>query len=406
MWEVPVSSDGTTTLSNMCSGAESGAKGSAGGGGAGGAGCLDPMLDRLLAVEVAGLPDSALAADLVGLRVAVSRLESEFARRLVVFDRRGAAGVTGAVSTAAWLRQACRLSAGEASERVRTARVLADDLAVSADALAGGIISYAHARVLASAAGELPAESLPTVEPILVEAARHTDPAGLRALCTQVRTMLDPTGAEEAAALGVEHPVEHHRAGEGGRDAQMPAVVGQGGATVLARRALDGAGLPSVGGERPHIQIRVDYATLLARTGTATLDWAGPLTAGAALRLACDATISPVLTAGPSEVLDLGRSVRLVSPAQRRALVVRDGGCVFPGCDRPTAFTDAHHLRNWEAGGATDLANLALVCRRHHRLVHAGWELAHRPDGIWSATPPWAVPSSRTDRDAALSRGP
>src|SRR5664280_3492654 len=70
------------------------------------AGCLDPMLDRLLAVEVAGLPDSALAAGLVGLRVAVSRLEAEFARRLVVFDRRGAAGVTGAVSTAAWLRQA------------------------------------------------------------------------------------------------------------------------------------------------------------------------------------------------------------------------------------------------------------------------------------------------------------
>src|SRR5450759_5185409 len=94
---VPVWSDGSTTLSNMCSGAGSGAAGSAGGGGAVDAGCLDPMLDRLLAEEVAGLPDSALAADLVGLRVAVSRLESEFARRLVVFDRRGAAGVTGAV---------------------------------------------------------------------------------------------------------------------------------------------------------------------------------------------------------------------------------------------------------------------------------------------------------------------
>src|SRR5664280_2026925 len=152
VWKVPVWSDGSTTLSNMCSGAGSGAAGSAGAGGAVDAGCLDPMLDRLLAVEVAGLPDEALAADLVGLRVAVSRLESEFARRLVVFDRRGAAGVTGAVSTAAWLRQACRLSAGEAGERVRTARVLADDLAASADALAGGFISYAHARVLASAA--------------------------------------------------------------------------------------------------------------------------------------------------------------------------------------------------------------------------------------------------------------
>src|SRR5664279_1821635 len=349
MGKVPVSSDGWTTLSNMCSGAGSGADGSAGG--AVDAGCLDPMLDRLLAVEVAGLPDSALAADLVGLRVAVSRLESEFARRLVVFDRRG---VAGAVSTAAWLRGACRLSAGEAGERVRTARVLADDLAVSADALAGGVISYAHARVLASAAGELPAESLPTVEPILVEAARHTDSAGLRALCTQVRTMLDPTGAEEAAALahdrrhlsisatfagtvvldGVLDPeggATPLAAPGGADDDRTPAQRRADALVELARRALDGAGLPSVGGERPHIQIRVDYATLLARTGTATLDWAGPLSAGAALRLACDATISPVLTAGPSEVLDLGRSVRLVSPAQRRALVVRDGGCVWPG---------------------------------------------------------------------------
>src|SRR5664279_3905034 len=269
----------------MCSGAGSGAAGSAGG--AVDAGYLDPMLDRLLAVEVAGLPDSALAADLVGLRVAVSRLESEFARRLVGFDRRGAAGVTGAVSTAAWLRQACRLSAGEASERVRTARVLADDLPVTADALAAGDLSYAHARVLAAAAGELPAESLPTVEPILVEAARHTDPAGLRALCTQVRTMLDPTGAEEAAALAHDRrhlSVSATFAGtvvldgvfdpEGGATvlAALAPLAAPGGAdddrtpaqrradalVELARRALDGAGLPSVGGERPHIQIRVD----------------------------------------------------------------------------------------------------------------------------------------------------
>src|SRR5664280_2364618 len=174
-------------LSNMYSGAGSGAAGSAGGCGAVDAGCLDPMLDRLLAVEVAGLPDEALAADVVGLRVAVSRLESEFARRLVVFDRREAAGVTGAVSTAAWLREACRLSAGEAGERVRTARVLANDLPVTADALAAGDLSYAHARVLAAAAPELPADPLGALEPVLVEAARHTDPARLRAVLADLR---------------------------------------------------------------------------------------------------------------------------------------------------------------------------------------------------------------------------
>ena len=194
MGKVPVWSDGSTTLSNMCSGAGSGAAGSAGAGGAVDAGCLDPMLDRLLAVEVAGLPDEALAADLVGLRVAVSRLESEFARRLVVFDRRGAAGVTGAVSTAAWLRGACRLSPGEAGERVRTARVLADDLPVTADALAAGDLSYAHARVLAAAAPELPADKLGALEPVLVEAGRHADPARLRAVLADLRAQCDPAG--------------------------------------------------------------------------------------------------------------------------------------------------------------------------------------------------------------------
>ena len=318
---------------------------------------------------------------------------------------------------------------------MRTARVLADDLPVTADALAAGDLSYAHARVLAAAAPELPADKLGALEPVLVEAARHADPARLRAVLADLRAHADPAGAEAAAAAAHDRrrlTVAGTFAGavvldgvldpEGGATvlAALAPLAAPGGAdddrtpaqrradalVELARRALDGAGLPSVGGERPHIQIRVDLATLLARTGTAAADWAGPLTAGAALRLACDATISPVLTAGPSEVLDLGRSVRLVSPAQRRALVVRDGGCVWPGCDRPPAFTDAHHLRHWVDGGATDLANLALICRRHHRLVHAGWELAHRPDGIWSATPPWAVPSSRTDRDAALSRGP
>src|SRR5664280_1054147 len=149
------------------------------------------------------------------------------------------------------------------------------------------------------------------------------------------------TQVEHLARPGGEHRADRRIAGQPQRRAgtQRPGPV-QGG----------GAGAGEQGGQvDPDLQVGP-----LARTGTATLDWAGPLTAGAALRLACDATISPVLTAGPSEVLDLGRSVRLVSPAQRRALVVRDGGCVWPGCDRPPAFTDAHHLRHWVDGAAVD----------------------------------------------------
>jgi HNH endonuclease len=67
---------------------------------------------------------------------------------------------------------------------------------------------------------------------------------------------------------------------------------------------------------------------------------------------------------------------------------VRDGGCVFPGCTRPLAWCEAHHLRHWLHGGPTDLANLALLCRAHHRAVHeGGWRLARAPDGRLTATP-------------------
>jgi hypothetical protein len=102
------------------------------------------------------------------------------------------------------------------------------------------------------------------------------------------------------------------------------------------------------------------------------------------------ATLPPILGGAPSRPLDLGRSTRVVTPAQRSALAVRDGGCVFPGCSRPLAWCEAHHLWHWLDGGPTDLDNLALVCRAHHRAVHeGGWRLIRGPDGQFTATPPY-----------------
>jgi hypothetical protein len=87
--------------------------------------------------------------------------------------------------------------------------------------------------------------------------------------------------------------------------------------------------------------------------------------------------------------LEVGRATRTVSRAQRTALVVRDGGCGFPGCDRPQSWCEAHHLRHWLHGGPTDLANLVLLCRAHHRAVHeGGWQLHRDTDGRLTATPP------------------
>ncbi|MDT8370139.1 MAG: HNH endonuclease signature motif containing protein, partial [Longimicrobiales bacterium] len=84
-----------------------------------------------------------------------------------------------------------------------------------------------------------------------------------------------------------------------------------------------------------------------------------------------DAAPSDVaLAVGDPPRLDLGRRTRTVSPALRRALELRDRGCRFPGCS--CRFTDAHHIVHWADGGRTDLRNLVLLCRRHHRAVHEG----------------------------------
>ena len=90
--------------------------------------------------------------------------------------------------------------------------------------------------------------------------------------------------------------------------------------------------------------------------------------------------LPPTLGGAPTQPLEVGRATRVIHPAQRTALAVRDGGCVFPHCQRPLAWCDAHHLRHWLHGGPTDLANLALLCRAHHRAVHeGGWQLHPRP---------------------------
>jgi HNH endonuclease len=100
------------------------------------------------------------------------------------------------------------------------------------------------------------------------------------------------------------------------------------------------------------------------------------------------ALLPPILGGAPSQPLDLGRTTRVVTPTQRTALAVRDGGWVVPGCARPLAWGEAHHLVPWLDGGPTDLENLALVCRAQHRAVHeGGWQLQRQPDGRLTAAP-------------------
>ncbi|XKF82994.1 HNH endonuclease [Humibacillus xanthopallidus] len=108
-------------------------------------------------------------------------------------------------------------------------------------------------------------------------------------------------------------------------------------------------------------------------------------------RLACDASLIAAVLGGQGEPLDVARQHRLVTPAIRTALVLRDKGCSFPGCTVPAAWTDAHHLVHWIDGGATSLDNLTLLCRRHHTHVHRqGLTATVTPTGVtWHTWQQW-----------------
>ncbi len=87
-------------------------------------------------------------------------------------------------------------------------------------------------------------------------------------------------------------------------------------------------------------------------------------------RIACDTRVIPVVMGGASEVLDVGRATRTIPTAIRRALIARDQGCVWPGCDRAAIHCDAHHIQHWVNNGPTSLDNLALLCHSHHQRLH------------------------------------
>lgn len=114
----------------------------------------------------------------------------------------------------------------------------------------------------------------------------------------------------------------------------------------------------------------------------------GPIHSATAALLACDAWIGVTIFNTGGEPLHHGRKRRLFSQAQRHALMLRDGGCVFPGCDRSLAWCDAHHLTPWNNGGETNIDGGALLCRHHHTCVHHGWQLTRHADGTWTAKAP------------------
>jgi hypothetical protein len=383
---------------------------------------LRSTIEELRSETLSELPDARIEEDFSELQRAVELLEVERLRRLAEIDRRGTYERDGHLSAASWLAKTHKVSWGAAREQVRTSRAL-EEMPETRRALDEGELSLSAIRVLVSARDADP-EAFERGEPELVEAARIHSISDLQRVTAfwrqrverersldgeerlrerrrlhasvsflgmvRVDGDLDPeTGETLLTALGAVLDSEARSRDKG--DHRSPAQRRADALGEICRQWLDSPGRANVGGERPHLTVTVGADALAADDRSAEFDHAGPVPSGTARRIACDASVMRVVMSGRSEPLDVGRRTPVIPPSMRRAVIVRDRHCQFPGCDRPQTWSDAHHVLHWADGGQTALSNLLLVCRRHHRMVHRaggftlelldGRPVFRRPDG-------------------------
>ena len=153
-------------------------------------------------------------------------------------------------------------------------------------------------------------------------------------------------------------------------------------AFVAFLESADPRRMPLHGGDATSVVVTLDLQQLRDGLGVALVG-DEPISAGEARRLACTANLIPAVLGGDSEILDLGRARRLFSPAQRKAMAVRDRHCRAEGCDIPGTWCEAHHRRDpWRGGGRTDLDDGELLCGHHHHRVHDdGYRTERLPSG-------------------------
>ncbi|WP_155293492.1 HNH endonuclease signature motif containing protein, partial [Rhodococcoides fascians] len=145
------------------------------------------------------------------------------------------------------------------------------------------------------------------------------------------------------------------------------------------------------------------------------LPWMGPLTRATSRQLACDCLLTAIVMDENGSPINLARTARTVTAKQKRALTARDHGCAFPGCGKPAAWTEGHHIWHWTDGGPTDMNNLVLLCGFHHRLIHhSDWEVFIAADNhpcggtsrLRGIVPPATVDPSREPRQSHARAGP
>ena len=355
------------------------------------------------------------------------------------------------LSVAERLHSTNRVSRSSSRIDVRLARDLADRFPVIGQAWRDGTVSGQQARGIVAGLKHLPLALSPSqweaCQSDVVAYADRLDPDELRAVAERMAEVIDP---ERADALEADRVERDARIAHGRRClvvvpdrhgsmlirgqlpvadgelflAQLNALMPSVASYLLtgevpdrpARRAdalvrwcgvtAASGQLPAVGGDRPQVLVTLGMDALVRGLGVGVALASGQaLAAGEARRLACDAQIIPAVLGGASEVLDVGRAHRFFTKPLRAALVLRDQGCAFPGCDAPPAASEAHHTRPWWAGGTTSLSNGVLLCPYHHRLVEPDpnksvqvqWQIIIDPvTGL-----PWFIPPRQIDPERA-----
>jgi hypothetical protein len=388
---------------------------------------LAAAVDGLFQIDCARLSDAELGDLLVAERREMDRQEAVFAGHLRAFDERKGHQREGATSAIAWMKSRCGLSGGGAAQRMDIAREL-PSITGADDCFRNGEISFHNAAVLARTAAEIGPEAAAMASPALVDAAQKVDPDRMRLIGRQLRHTVDPDGALAQALrdharrrLSVSQSFDGLFSVDGLLDAEggallrtaldalsapLPnddrtAVQRRADALVeLAARQLRRGELPMSGGVRPHLIVTATDDAISGERDAAPADLlgVGAIPAATLQRLACDADLSEIIVSPSGEPLDVGRARRTAPPQMRRALVKRFQGCSWPGCDRPPAWTEAHHVLPWSKSRETKLDNLVPLCRVHHRYVHEdGWRLTIAGDKV-EAHPPWIPSTSVSSR--------
>ena len=305
---------------------------------------------------------------------------------------------TGFLSCAHWLNYRVGIGLHAAREQVRTARALGE-LPRIAEAFARGRVSYSKVRALTRVATPEIEERLLTfamhgtaahVEH-LAAAWRRVDRAAENRLAMQrhrsrslhvyqdndgmivVRGRLTPeVGAVLRQALDAARDRMFAAARADGHANDRPSYEQQqaDGLGMLAEAALRHDLDPGHSGARYQVVVHVDAAVLADpdQPGQSALEDGPHIPAETCRRLACDASRVVMRHDADGRITEVGVRTRTVPPSLRRALQHRDRGCRFPGCGR--RYTQGHHIKHWAHGGPTELSNLMLLCRWHHRAVH------------------------------------